>query len=181
MPHGRMSPPPSYDEVVFNVQQTKRGQNDLYSASASKLNLWIKISFDSCNNRSKAQKGIKMTFHSTEFLIYIGRDHKVGSNGLNNEKPNTTANSSSSVKRDEGSSSSSGRNLTSLLSPSNEKDGRTRGNTVTKQRDIDEADCNHAPPQYSDAVRLPNIIESGSCTPSTLVASNSPTEESGVL
>ena len=33
LPNGRMSPPPSYDEVVFNVGETKKGFNDNLTTS----------------------------------------------------------------------------------------------------------------------------------------------------
>ena len=32
LPSGRMSPPPSYDEVVFNVGETKKNINDNLSS-----------------------------------------------------------------------------------------------------------------------------------------------------
>ena len=42
LPHGRMSPPPSYDEVVFNVgniDKTKKSINDNLDSSGNKNNV----------------------------------------------------------------------------------------------------------------------------------------------
>ena len=56
--------------------------------------------------------------------------------------------------------------------------------TTAKNRqahhDVDESDRNHAPPQYSDAVRLPNINPSSHST-SSPKTTNSTTEQTGIL
>ena len=59
-------------------------------------------------------------------------------------------------------------------------DRGSRPQNTQNHKDLDERDRNHAPPQYSDAVRLPNINPSSHVS-STPLVSGSSTEQSGIL
>jgi hypothetical protein len=111
-------------------------------------------------------------------FYYTGRIHKEAGNSSINDNPESKTTSNSSSKRDNRNSSSRDRKPTALSSSG----GNTRTPTTAQDNhtDLDEGDRNHAPPQYSDAVRLPNIKPSSNST-SKGNPSISTTEQSGIL
>ena len=77
-----------------------------------------------------------------------------------------------------------GLNSTHPASVSTSSTNSSAATTVAKPNqdyhELDGNSRNHAPPQYSDAVRLPNINEALQSTSST-IAVNSTTEQTGIL
>lgn len=144
IPHGRMSPPPSYDEVVFNsnhVKETKKGSNDdALSASVRSTGASIAKRNNDQSNSKQCSKNLP------------------------------------AVSREQRRSTSRERNPTSYQ----DYDRGSRPQNTQNHKDLDERDRNHAPPQYSDAVRLPNINPSSHVS-STPTVSGSSTEQSGIL
>ena len=96
----------------------------------------------------------------------------------NNDKSNSKQSSKNlpAVSRDQRRSTSRERNPTSYQ----DYDRGSRPQNTKNHKDLDERDRNHAPPQYSDAVRLPNINPSSHVS-STPTVSGSSTEQSGIL
>ena len=101
----------------------------------------------------------------------LGRNHKIDMDAPTNAKPQhkLNANSSSSTKREDRRSTSRERKSSSL-SATNDNSRKSKGHNNHTYNDIDEVDLNHAPPQYSDAVRLPNINVSSHYTSSTMAS-----------
>jgi len=138
LPHGRMSPPPSYDEVVFNVgniDKTKKSINDNLDSSG-------RITKEDRKDAAQPRQQLK-----------------------------------SSSNRNERRSNSTDR---TPASTTNTPPTTTTAKNRQAHHDVDESDRNHAPPQYSDAVRLPNINPSSHST-SSPKTTNSTTEQTGIL
>ena len=65
-------------------------------------------------------------------------------------------------------------------SSTNSSAATTVAKTNQDYHELDGNSRNHAPPQYSDAVRLPNINQTSQSTSSQITA-NSTTEQTGIL
>merc|ERR1712223_2285098 len=113
LPNGRMSPPPSYDEVVFNVGETKKSFNDNLTTSGK-------------------------------------NDNKSSSKPTQRPKPGSNSTNPASVS----------------TSSTNSSAATTVAKTNQDYHELDGNSRNHAPPQYSDAVRLPNINQTSQNTSS---------------